>query len=410
MEPTTSHSAGPAPAPPVAPLIEVGWVLAGSISKVDVRAVQQARLRMLRFLREQFPAFMWRMPVVRRRELEQTGKAEPVVLLDVGVAERDTRRWDYALVVTEAELQSYYKPFALGAPSQTLSVAVLSTARLDPAATLEDVDDAERRETMARRVLALALHLFGHLNDLDHRDDPADVMFNPDTAQDLDAPKAFAEEDHRRLEAELKETADVRLEELGTYRGHALRFYLRAMWRRRDDILSAVGETRPWLFPLRFSRLTTAAMSTLLILTITAEAWDLGMSQIPAVVLMLSLAALAGTSLYILKRQQLLVRRRLRRLSEQRVVGNVAIVLAVALGMMTTYVLLFAVTLTVSQVFFSAALVQTWAASVGGTIHFGHYLVLAGFVASLGLLIGALGASFEAQGYFRHVAYVDEET
>jgi len=35
--------------------------------------------------------------------------------------------------------------------------------------------------------------------------------------------------------------------------------------------------------------------------------------------------------------------------------------------------------------------------------------VLSAFVASLGLLIGAFGASFEDQYYFRHVTHVDEE-
>ena len=40
----------------------------------------------------------------------------------------------------------------------------------------------------------------------------------------------------------------------------------------------------------------------------------------------------------------------------------------------------------------------------------GARLVLAAFVASLGLVIGALGASFEEEHYIRHIAFVDEET
>jgi hypothetical protein len=51
-----------------------------------------------------------------------------------------------------------------------------------------------------------------------------------------------------------------------------------------------------------------------------------------------------------------------------------------------------------------------WAASLNGEIQAVHYVVLAAFVASLGLLIGALGASFEQHYYFRHVTYIDEET
>jgi hypothetical protein len=36
-------------------------------------------------------------------------------------------------------------------------------------------------------------------------------------------------------------------------------------------------------------------------------------------------------------------------------------------------------------------------------------VILAAVVATLGLLIGAFGASFEQQHFFRHVAHVDEE-
>jgi hypothetical protein len=35
---------------------------------------------------------------------------------------------------------------------------------------------------------------------------------------------------------------------------------------------------------------------------------------------------------------------------------------------------------------------------------------MAGFIASLGIAIGALGASFEEHQYFRHIAFIDEET
>jgi hypothetical protein len=35
---------------------------------------------------------------------------------------------------------------------------------------------------------------------------------------------------------------------------------------------------------------------------------------------------------------------------------------------------------------------------------------MCGFVATLGVVLGALGASFESENYFRHVVLVDEET
>jgi hypothetical protein len=62
-----------------------------------------------------------------------------------------------------------------------------------------------------------------------------------------------------------------------------------------------------------------------------------------------------------------------------------------------------------SILFFQPALVAGWAASLHGAVSTRHYLILSAFVASFGLLIGALGASFEQYHYFRHVTYIDEE-
>jgi hypothetical protein len=78
--------------------------------------------------------------------------------------------------------------------------------------------------------------------------------------------------------------------------------------------------------------------------------------------------------------------------------------------MATTYAILFLLTLGLSQLLFSHKLVATWAVLLNGHIKTQHYVVFAAFVASLGLVIGALAASFELPSYFRHVAYVDEET
>ncbi len=391
-------------------LIEVGWVVAGRLDAVDAKALREARTRVLEQLRLHFPAYEWRMPAVTLKEVVLQGRTPPTTLLDHGAGERDLRRWDYALVVTDTDLESHYKPFALGTPAKTINVAVLSTARIDPAASEDSLSQDDRVETLARRLTALALHLFGHLNDLPHDDDPDDFMFDLRTVHDLDAMTHFSEDDLERLRDAFDEVADLRLEETGAYRGKALLFYLRASWQNRGEIAAAVTHVKPWQFPFRLSKLTTAAASTLVLLVITAEAWDLGMSQPALRVLVLSLLALGGTSLYILYRQQLLVRRRALRLSEQRVVANVSIVLAVLLGMLTTYALLFVTTFALTRTLFGNHLVEGWAASLDGDITLGNYFILSGFVAALGLMIGALGASFEEQTYFRHLAYVDEET
>ena len=399
----------PSPNPPERPPIEVGWVLAGPMENTDRQALQEAHHTTLQWLRETFPAFRWQMPVVQRKEVNLDVRSTPISLIDMGVAERDARKWDFVFVVTTSDLTSYYKPFALAVPSQPLNVAALSTARLDTGAGLHPLEEEHHIQLLARRLHALVLHQFGHLNDLEHSDDPEDLMYDLNTAEDLDAMQRLSEASSEALYQELATEADLRLEERVQKVRQRWRFYLRASWINRDDIWGAVRHLHPWQFPLRFSRLTTAAFSTLLILITTAEAWDLGTSQPLFLVTVLSVLTLVGTSYYILKQQQLLVRRRKDRPSEQRVVAHLSIVLAVFSGMAATYLMLFCVTLLVALTFFSLDLVQSWI-STEGPLARSHYLHLAGFVASMGLLIGSLGASFEEQTYFRHVAFVTEET
>lgn len=396
--------------------IEIGWVVVGTLTVRDRAALASAQEMMVQTLQAAFPAFDWQMTTEHRHDPSPTGRAEPVELLDLGVQARDRQAWDFAFVVTGRDLTSYYKPFALGTPSRPLSTALLSLMRLSasdgswehPEAGGGASDPADAR--LARRVAALAMHLFGHLNDLPHTDEVTDYMFDVRQVDDLDRMTYFGIEHTAQLQDALESAADVRLEELGTLRRDAVAFYIRVLRHNRRDIIEAIRDIRPWAFPIRLSRLTTAAASTMIVLLITAEAWDLGMSQPGGRVLVLSCAALLATSVFIIKRQAILVRRGTSSLREQIAVGNIAAVVAVFLGMATMYALLFATTLALSQYLFSSTLAAAWAASLGTAPRLPHYFILAGFVAALGIAIGALGASFEEQAYFRHVTLVDEET
>lgn len=401
----------PGTEPELRPPIELGWLIVGRLDTPDREAVDRARERVLATLSGTFPGFRWLMPVVEREAPVVRTREAPVELIDQGAIERQAKGWDFAVVVTGAELQAFEKPFALGAPARSLAVAAASTIRIDPRASGRGGAGGDRVEVMARRLHALVLHLFGHLNGLEHAEDAHDLMFDVQAVEDLDRMAGLSEAGVKRLVQELDEVADLRLEERTREEPrNRWAFYARAAWHNLDDIAGSIRQARPWEFPLRLSRLTTAAFSALLVLVITAEAWDLGMTQGRGFVAGLSVVTLVVTSGYILRRQRLLVRRQAARLSELTVVSDVSIVLAVFLGMATTYAVLFSVTLLLAYALFSPRLVAGWAATLDGGIETAHYLVFAGFVASLGILIGALGASFEEQSYFRHVAYVDEET
>jgi predicted Zn-dependent protease len=392
-------------------LIEIGWIVAGKLDDADLQAVEQAREYLQGYLQHTFSTFAWRLPLLYREELVQGNREDIVVLLEYGITEREAKHWDFAMVVTGADLISHYKPYALGAPSRSVNVAVLSTLRLDPQATHHTVSAAERVSVMARRIGALVLHLLGHLNGLPHHEDRRDYMYDLHAVDDLDHMTNFTTGHKQRFVGVLRDVADLRLEEADPVsRRHPIWFYLRGIkigWR---DILSAIVRARPWEFPFRLSRLTTAGLSALLVLLVTAEVWEVGMRQPIGHIMVLALLALLLTSTYILKRQRLLTRRQMGPLSEQTVVTHIAIVIVVLVGLLTTYGLFLSGALLLALTLFQRQIIAGWAVSLQGQIHFMHYIVLAGFVASLGLLIGALGASFEHQHYFRHITYIDEET
>lgn len=389
--------------------IELGWLLLGRMDRVDREAVLQARECMLEQMRAWFPQFRWLMPVVQRRDVAQGMREEPASLLEQGVVERDGRHWDFVFVVSGADLVSYDRPYALATPSRTVGVAALSTSRVDPQAEGEEVGLEQRRELMSVRVCALAMHAFGHLNGLDHEpDDEASVMYDVQMVSDLEGMTRISDEGREALTASLQRVADLRLEETRT-RAHPLGFYLRAAWMNRGEIGSALSQAKPWHFPIRLSRLTTAALSGVLVLIHTAEVWEVATAQGAWVLVGLALAVLAGTAGYVLHRQRLVLRRNGAPLTEQTVVTNVSASLIVGFGMLTTYMGLFVLAFLLAWLVFPPDVVASWLSGDAGA-DMGAQMRIATFLASVGIVIGALGASFEDQHYVRHVAYVDEET
>ena len=297
----------------------------------------------------------------------------------------------------------------LAAPSRVFNAGVISTARLARSSSALASNEVHDPDLLSRRLLALTLHIFGHLNDLDITNEAGNVMREIETPTDLDEPVDFSRRQIELMRPVLSAVADARLEETGDASAGLASFYMRALVVNRTGVLQAVRRANPWLFPVWLSRLTTAAISTLLVLVVTAEAWELGVNQSSVQVATLSVLALLTTSAFILKRQRLLVRRHGRRLTEQRVVANAAMVLTVFAGMAVMYALVFALSFAAGLGFLNEEIVRRWASLPSEESVFDGRLTMAGFVASLGILIGALGAAFEGRSYFRHVLHVDRE-
>lgn len=392
------------------PPIDIGWIAAGKLDAPDREAIEAARAKSIEWLSQCFPEFQWRMPLEVRDEVPSSQPVESVELLDYGVSERNLRRWDFAVVITSADLKTHYNPDAIAVVSRSLQGAVISTVRIDPRATRRDVTATERAERMSVRLQSLVIHLVAQLVGLEHDAEPRSYMSDYQTLEDLDGADRLGQDQIELLRVGLQEVADARLEEQTDARQTGLlRFYLRAAWINRRPIAKAIVRAKPWQFPFRLSRLTTAAASAMAVFLITAESWELGMSQTPGTVFGLTIGSLVLTTIYVLAKQRLLLKRGKHRLTELSVVTNFSTVAIVLVGMLTTFLALAGVSLISSQVLFRPSVVASWAATVKHPDEFFSYVKLSMFIASAGMAIGALGASFEDNHYFRHITFVDEE-
>ena len=127
--------------------IEVGIIASSGLDADDLERIELARSRLQQDLSVRFPGFDWQFPFRTIPETGLTAPAEPSQLLRIAADQRDAEHWDFALLVTPADLVGHYRPFTLSALSRPLDAAVLSLARLDASGADTDPPVAARLAT-----------------------------------------------------------------------------------------------------------------------------------------------------------------------------------------------------------------------------------------------------------------------
>ncbi|SDY94487.1 hypothetical protein [Citreimonas salinaria] len=380
------------------PKVEIGWLLEGDLTSEKREVARSAAAAVQRSLATWMPDFDWVTETLDRPTTADFGRIEPVRLLDAAEADRDLRSWDFVFVVTARELHGRELSRVLGMTSGIFATALVSTAFLD--------DPVRHEAPLASRLHAFAMHLFGRLNG--HVPDRSSTwMRQVEDAEDLDGMEGFEPAVVADLAKRMAEVADLRVEEMGDERQGRLGFYARSLWQNRSHLPRAILRMRPWSFPLKLRRLTTAAGSALAVLVMTAESWEVAANLSAATILVLSIAAVAVTSVYLIRVQHLVTARQ-GPLREQRAVSNAGTIIAVGAGMAVTYAVVLAVAWLLAFGLFGDPLIASWTGASDAETASVRIRVAA-LAASLSVLIGALGASFEPYGYFRHVTQIDDE-
>lgn len=392
-------------------LVEIGVIVTGKLDAVDEAAVRRGLDQFREFLRVRFPDFRWEVKTTRRPEAVASKRTAPSALLQQALNERDEQHWDFAFAITAAELESHYSHHCFAALSRPLDSAVFSLSLIDPRAIGRDAESELRIATIANRLSRLMLHALSHLLGLVRDSNPTNLLFHPSSAEQLDEMEELTDSQVEQQISALVEIADQRLEERSGSSTTWINFMSRSAVINAREIWQAIFAARPWQFPRRLSGLTLAAVSTLVVLLLTAESWDLALSQSFASTTGLVVVSWIGTTTYVVFRQQLIVPNRTRQ-SEQMVVTNLSAVGIVFAGMLVTWLTLTVAALAIAGLLFGPNLIAEWAASLSqpaSQIGWAERFSMSTFSASLGLMIGALGTSFESQHYFRHIIFVDEE-
>jgi hypothetical protein len=163
-----------------------------------------------------------------------------------------------------------------------------------------------------------------------------------------------------------------------------------------------VRANRPWRLVASLSRALAAALAAAAFAVVTADIWRLADGMSWPRLLGLAVAAVAGTAVTLVVAHGLWERTPRRAAREQVVLFNVATALTVAIGVLTLYLALLAVTVAAAAALIAPGVLED---ALRHPIAVGDYLRLAWLVSSLATIGGALGTALETDLAVREAAY-----
>ena len=333
------------------------------------------------------------------------GAYAPLDFLEIGLAEKLERRLPFLLIVTEVDLSSSSLAYTLALPSQLTNVGIVSTKRLDPGFWGDDRDE----ERAAARLASLLMHTFGHLLNLRHREDRANIMFPIESVEDLDGMVEVADAQRARLREMLPREAHDRVAGGRGWRARAA-FTARMLVADAGSILRAVARANPLRLATRMPTMIAAGLSVIIVLLFGAETWDVASAVTVGQVALFTVVSLAAAA-FVLYRAFALdaLLGRDRRLAESTVVTSAATILSLGLTLVVLFVAFAALMYVGVVTVFPERLMETWPTVDPATRVLDH-LKLSAFLAAMGVLAGSLGGRSDSRDLVRNVLFLSEES
>lgn len=328
------------------------------------------------------------------------GGYAPMDYLELGMSEKLERQIHFLLIVTEVDLAAYTRSYVFALPSQLTNIGIVSTKRLSPTFWGHEAD----AELTRQRLTGLLLHTFGHLLNLSHHDSSHNIMYDFETVDDLAQMTEITPQQRETIKRNLRTEAREEVALQGKWG-----FLLRQVAQNLGGIARNVVRAHPFRLVLKLPTMITAALSVVIVVFFSAEAWDVASTLSTGTLLLFSAIAITVATALLYRVFEIAPgQNRQRILAESVVVTAATTLFSLLLTILLIYLLFFLLVLISAATFFPAELKETWP-TVDPAVRLIEHVKLALFLGSLAVLTGSLGGRADNQSVVRHVLFLNEE-
>ncbi|WP_436911122.1 hypothetical protein [Halosimplex marinum] len=343
----------------------------------------------------------WRFYDEEPEPLSDPEPRRPSEFLDEAALRMVEGPYDLVVVVTDAPLLARDRSRVAGLASPLSRVAVVSTRRLRTSGRdrpRRPLDDPAVRYNGA----TVLLHQVGHLLGAGH-DADGGVMAPYEFDPGRRSVPSFDADLRRRLERVATTVPEAEVASRSV--ADLVRFHLASAARNPRKLLGALATSRAPLLPLFLPKLSTAAVAPTLILVFSAETWDVGLNLGNGTAALFAVVSVLAAAAYLLFSLNLNVPRERRGVVTEHVaLLNVAILGILVAGVAGLFALVAGIMLVIEYVVFPPNLMTNWPSLEDPVVTTVDIVRIAGFIATVGVLTGALAGGLEDRTLLRHLA------
>ena len=352
------------------------------------------------FFEENFPNIDIEVFSVAKLSLSPSAGAYSALdFLEVGLRENFLHDFHFLIIITEVTLLPQNMPYVMALPSQITNTGIISTRRLDREQALTPASNKVKE-----RLSHLIIHTLGHIFNLSHVDDPANLMYPLREAEDLDTMASLTPEQINQIRRILPEEARNQRAQRSDWG-----FILKQIFANRKSIVRSVIKANPLLLLRKMPTMFTTGLSVTIILFFSTEFWDIaGTIELYQLIAFAIISLILAVSLLYRVFAFGQMSTSAKTLTESSVVTQTTTLIVITISVFVILLLFFLLYFLAALTIFPRKLMHTWPTvdSMEGVF---NYVRLALVMGSMATLTGSLGGRVDSKNILRQVLFIDEE-